>query len=213
MWLIQSLERCYNVDATLSRLARTYQDAKFLRAKASALGFASLKSKGPQVGPSRLNSSRDEDDDDDPYAHDDKDDYDEEDEEDADDDNVDLDVLPTMLVYRNGDLVHNWVRVDWEAGEAGLEEFLTKSAGLPRSQLSFLLTPADIIFFRSPLVQRRILASRATTTMTLISCGMIAMTTWTCRIFFDQTCSGSHPHRNLFRAIYEHYHVCKTTIY
>jgi hypothetical protein len=39
---------------------------------------------------------------------------------------VDLDMLPTMLVYRGGDLVHNWVRVDWEAGHAGLEELLGK---------------------------------------------------------------------------------------
>jgi hypothetical protein len=95
------------------------------------LGFASLKPKGSQVGSSRLGSLREEDDEDDPYAYDDKDDYDEE-EEDVDDDNVDLDVLPTMLVYRNGDLVHNWVRVDWEAGEAGLEEYLTKSVAMPR---------------------------------------------------------------------------------
>ncbi len=33
-------------------------------------------------------------------------------------------MLPTMLVYRNGELVHNWVRVDWEAGTAGIEELL-----------------------------------------------------------------------------------------
>jgi hypothetical protein len=53
-----------------------------------------------------------------------------EDDDEADDfrdDDVDLDMLPTMLVYRSGDLVHNWVRVDWEAGDAGLEEFLEKS--------------------------------------------------------------------------------------
>ena len=61
---------------------------------------------------------------DDPYAYDEKD----EDEEDEDfsEEDVDLDVLPTMLVYRNGELVHNWVRVDWEAGDAGLEELLDK---------------------------------------------------------------------------------------
>ena len=51
---------------------------------------------------------------------------DDEDTEPFQDDDVDLDMLPTMLVYQNGDLVHNWVRVDWEAGDAGLEEFLEK---------------------------------------------------------------------------------------
>jgi len=65
-----------------------------------------------------------QDEEDDPYAYDEKD----EDEEDEDfsEEDVDLDVLPTMLVYRNGELVHNWVRVDWEAGDAGLEELLDK---------------------------------------------------------------------------------------
>ena len=46
--------------------------------------------------------------------------------EDLRDDDVDLDVLPTMLVYRNGELVFNWVRVDWEAGGAGVEELLRR---------------------------------------------------------------------------------------
>jgi hypothetical protein len=63
--------------------------------------------------------NRDDDDDDNPY--------DERDEEGSgDEDTVDLDMLPTMLVYRDGDLVHNWVRVDWEAGRAGIEELLDK---------------------------------------------------------------------------------------
>lgn len=35
-------------------------------------------------------------------------------------------MLPTMLVYRAGELVHNWVRVDWEAGKAGVEELLQR---------------------------------------------------------------------------------------
>ena len=47
-----------------------------------------------------------------------------EDEEDVDVDVVDTDMLPTMLVYRSGQLVHNWVRVDWEAGSLGIDEFL-----------------------------------------------------------------------------------------
>ncbi|KAF8077753.1 thioredoxin-like protein [Lyophyllum atratum] len=119
-----SLERCYLVDDTLARLARLYPDTKFLRARASTLGFASKPSGSSRSSrPSRgSRPSRDDDDDD------------EEDEEDIDDeDNVDLDMLPTMLVYRDGQLVHNWVRVDWEAGQAGIEELLDQHKILPRS--------------------------------------------------------------------------------
>jgi hypothetical protein len=35
-------------------------------------------------------------------------------------------MLPTLLVYRDGELVHNWVRVDWEAGQAGVEDLLAR---------------------------------------------------------------------------------------
>lgn len=45
---------------------------------------------------------------------------------DYDEDSVNTGVLPTMLVYRDGELVYNWVRVDWEAGAAGVEELLLK---------------------------------------------------------------------------------------
>jgi hypothetical protein len=69
-------------------------------------------------------------DDDDPYADDDEESgHDDNSEPDVSDDiesRVDTDMLPTMLVYRGGDLVHNWVRVDWEAGPAGIEELLKK---------------------------------------------------------------------------------------
>ena len=121
----QSLERCYLVDETLARLARTFPDTKFLRAKASALGFATTKSssKSHKFG-TPLKSLREENEDDnDGNGFDEKDNYDDEDSE-ADD--VDLDMLPTMLVYLNGELVHNWVRVDWEADKAGIEELLDK---------------------------------------------------------------------------------------
>ncbi|KAF8163587.1 thioredoxin-like protein [Crassisporium funariophilum] len=120
-----SLERCYLVDEMLARLARSYPDTKFLRAKASALGFASTSSssKTKKTG-SRLKPPREEDEDDsDGYSE--KNNHDDSENED-DDDNVDLDMLPTMLVYRSGELVHNWVRVDWEAGPAGIEELLDK---------------------------------------------------------------------------------------
>ncbi|KAF8912092.1 thioredoxin-like protein [Gymnopilus junonius] len=128
-----SLERCYTVDETLARVARAYPDTKFLRVKASSLGFASLNnSSKPNPIASRLKSVS-EDDEEDPYAYDEKGDYDEEEEDGYEDEEVDLDMLPTMLVYRNGQLVHNWVRVDWEAGPAGLEEFLDKHNILPQS--------------------------------------------------------------------------------
>jgi thioredoxin-like negative regulator of GroEL len=46
-----SLERCYKVDETLARLARSYTDTKFLRSKASALGFATLNSPSKPKNP------------------------------------------------------------------------------------------------------------------------------------------------------------------
>lgn len=67
---------------------------------------------------------------------------------DYDEDSVDTDMLPTMLVYHDGELVHNWVRVDWEAGGAGVEELLVKwvPSLLPLSFLlsSFLFIPEII---------------------------------------------------------------------
>ncbi len=132
----QSLDRCATLDETLSRLARLYPTVKFLRARAGALGFASSSSSSTRnssslstrtpfslhrspsrkiLVPGRYPQSDDEDDDDDS-----------EDEHNDDgwaDDAVDTDVLPTMLVYRGGELVHSWVRVDWEA-TMGVEELL-----------------------------------------------------------------------------------------
>ena len=111
----------------MARLARSFPDTKFLRAKASALGFATTKSssKSHKFG-TPLKSLREEDEDkeeDDGEGFDEKDKYDD---EDSETDDVDLDMLPTMLVYLNGELVHNWVRVDWEADKAGIEELLDK---------------------------------------------------------------------------------------
>ncbi|KAF8546992.1 thioredoxin-like protein [Imleria badia] len=124
-----SLDRCYSLDDTLSKLARLYPQTKFLRARAAALGFAS---KAPSTKRHRSRQERMpgrfvEDNDDDPYddgegeeqiPYYDEDEYEEED--------VDTDMLPTLLVYRDGELVHNWVRVDWEAGKAGIEELLSR---------------------------------------------------------------------------------------
>ena len=141
---LKSLDRCADLDSTLTRLARTCEDVKFLRARASALGFAStsssqkfsrLSSSGIGTSSSRIHrparrSRVDEDDEEDPYAYENEDTEKDATEGDAysdfDDDNVDTDVLPTMLVYRDGQLVHNWVRVDLEAGKAGVEELLSR---------------------------------------------------------------------------------------
>ncbi|TFK42302.1 thioredoxin-like protein [Crucibulum laeve] len=128
-----SLERCYMLDETLSRLARAQPETKFLRARASALGFATSAKKSKRIPPSRLRPPL-EVDEDDPYGDDDENEDYRDDEEDNIDDNVDLDMLPTMLVYRDGELVHNWVRVDWEA-QAGIEELLEKHHILPRDSL------------------------------------------------------------------------------
>ncbi|KAG9310269.1 hypothetical protein JVU11DRAFT_5561 [Chiua virens] len=120
-----SLDRCFLLDDTLSRLARIYPQTKFLRARAAALGFA-CKASASKRRASRQRSMPgkfvDEEDLCDgveeaktPYY----------DEDEYEDDDVDTDMLPTLLVYRDGGLVHNWVRVDWEAGRAGVEELLS----------------------------------------------------------------------------------------
>jgi hypothetical protein len=109
-------------------LARIHPDTKFIHARASALGFASTSSSSRHPPPSRIRSTN-QDDEDDPYGDGDEKYHDEEELEFADQyTDVDTDMLPTMLVYRDGELVHNWVRVDWEAGEAGIEELLAKYA-------------------------------------------------------------------------------------
>ena len=122
----------------MSKLAREHATIKFLRAKASAVGFTSRSSLTPPkrttLPPPAKRSIKSgtifEEDEEDPYGEPEYNEKDSEDEADEfghdDDDNVDTDMLPTMLVYRGGDLVYNWVRVDWEAGKAGVEELLVK---------------------------------------------------------------------------------------
>ncbi|KAJ4471966.1 thioredoxin-like protein, partial [Lentinula aciculospora] len=131
-----SLDRCFLLDDTLAHLARMYPDTKFLRCRAAALGFATTSKPKPLSKATRppRKSIRDDDDDD---LFDEKDDHDDEDGDSYEEDNVDLDMLPTMLVYRDGELVHNWVRVDWEAGEAGVEELLDKHHVLPKNETFF----------------------------------------------------------------------------
>jgi len=128
-----SLERCAEIDEALVRAARTSPHTKFLRARAAAIGYASLgRSATGALGPkstlsrndkelytlnehsdfSKLEHTQDDLGGDCDYV------YEEED--------VDLDMLPTILVYRDGELLHTWVRVDWEAGKDGIENFLLK---------------------------------------------------------------------------------------
>jgi hypothetical protein len=132
------LDRCEALDNTLGKLAREHGTIKFLRAKASAVGFASGSSsttpKRTTLSASTKHSIKSgtirEEDEEDPYGEPEYNEKDHEDEDDElefdDEDNVDTDMLPTMLVYRGGDLVYNWVRVDWEAGKAGVEELLVR---------------------------------------------------------------------------------------
>lgn len=118
----QSLERCYTLDDELGRLARINPNTKFLRARAGVLGFASKPSQKKSVSRAPRHRTIKEDDEDDPYGS-----ADEDGEDGLDEDDVDTDVLPTLLAYRDGDLVHSWVRVDWEAeAVGGLEDLLAR---------------------------------------------------------------------------------------
>ena len=133
---IKSLDRCDTIDDRLMRLARENPNTKFIRCRASTIGFALNPQAKPRslrppsstyLSKSRTSPRFAHQDGDDPYGSDtneptcidalDKD----EDEKD-----VDTDMLPTILVYRSGQLVHNWVRVDWEAGLLGIDELLAR---------------------------------------------------------------------------------------
>jgi hypothetical protein len=127
----QSLDRCAKIDAVLIQVARASPHTKFLRARAAAIGFASLGRSATGALGTKSTLSRhsqelytlSENSDFSKLEHtegDLGDDYDYESEEEE----VDLDMLPTILVYRDGELLHTWVRVDWEAGKDGIENFL-----------------------------------------------------------------------------------------
>ena len=139
------------MDDTLTRLARTYPHTKFLRARAGAIGFASGAGQSSKSNPVNASASlsysrvpsrgvisqhsriQEKDEFFDEVEEDEKanDDDDEEEEDDQwEDDAVDTDVLPTILVYRGGDLVHSWIRVDWEAKQ-GIEELLKRCVYRP----------------------------------------------------------------------------------
>ncbi|KAI9457650.1 hypothetical protein BJY52DRAFT_1272172 [Lactarius psammicola] len=162
-----SLDRCDTIDDRLARLAREHPDTKFIRCRASTIGFALMPGAKPRssrppsstyLSKSRTTPRFSEQEEDDPYGDDlgaavvDTPSEDE-DEEDVDVD-VDTDMLPTMLVYRSGQLVHNWVRVDWEAGSLGIEEFLKQHHIIQptgvRESLTVPLDDEDDLVFSNP---------------------------------------------------------------
>jgi len=102
------LDRCILLDSSLSSLARSHPSVKFVRARAGAVGFASpsTSTSGSNIKSRRHHYS--DEDEDDPY-----DSPSDPDTLGAADQPVDTDMLPTVLIYRDGQLVHNWVRVDW----------------------------------------------------------------------------------------------------
>ena len=160
---IKSLDRCDTVDDLLMRLARENPNTKFIRCRASAIGFAlNSKAKPRSLRPpsstylskSRISPRFVHQDDDDPYGGDadeptDIDALNKDEDEDEDEEDVDTDMLPTILVYRSGQLVHNWVRVDWEAGLLGIDELLERCVdfyAIHRKNLDLLSTVATILF-------------------------------------------------------------------
>lgn len=118
---MQSLDRCHNLNTTLTQLARSHPETKFLRGRAGLLGFAAISNNRGERGSSTIRRTYHDDEAEESFpgeleAYEDS----------EDDEDVDLDVLPTILVYKGGELVHNWVRVDWEAGRETIEELLSK---------------------------------------------------------------------------------------
>ncbi|KAI0287291.1 hypothetical protein BC826DRAFT_56337 [Russula brevipes] len=163
-----SLDRCDTIDDRLMRLAREHPNTKFIRCRASAIGFALTPQAKPRnlrppsstyLSKSRTSPRFAEHDEDDPYGSDQDeptiiDALSEGEDDGGDDDSVDTDMLPTMLVYRSGQLIHNWVRVDWEAGLLGIDELLERHdiiqprhAGRP---LSVPLNDEDDLVFSTP---------------------------------------------------------------
>jgi hypothetical protein len=121
-------------------LARENPNTKFIRCRASAIGFALSSQAKPRslrppsstyLSKSRISPSFAHQEDDDPYGSD-KDEptiinaLNRDEDEDEGEEDVDTDMLPTILVYRSGQLVHNWVRVDWEAGLLSIDELLER---------------------------------------------------------------------------------------
>ncbi len=102
----QHEERCQTLDTILTLLSRQNPHTKFLRARAAHFEFAVKTSRLPSGGSSC-------------YA----DEYDECQGEEVE---VDTELLPTLLVYRGGELEFTWVRVDLEAGPGGISTLLKR---------------------------------------------------------------------------------------
>jgi len=161
-----SLDRCDVIDDRLARLAREHPDTKFIRCRASAIGFALMPGAKPRStrppSSTYLSKSRTtprfSGQEDDPYGDDMGvavvDTPSEDDDEEDDDVDVDTDMLPTMLVYRSGQLVHNWVRVDWEAGSLGIDGLLKQHRIIKPirvgESLTVLLDDEDDLVFSNP---------------------------------------------------------------
>lgn len=130
----KSVPACIRLTSSLSSLARLHPRTKFLQVKASSIGFGSSSSSSSTKAtsnplPSLSNQSRSEDDED----EDEEEDKEVEDDEDYElDDEDSKDVLPTILIYRKGELEANLVRPDlleeeWRGGdERGVREILIK---------------------------------------------------------------------------------------
>jgi hypothetical protein len=56
--------------------------------------------------------------------------------DDLDEDDMNTDVLPTALAFRDGELVYAWARVDWEAKATGNLEDLLARFGSVRVQFT-----------------------------------------------------------------------------
>ena len=145
------------------RLARENPNTKFIRCRASAIGFALNSQAKPRglrppsstyLSKSRTSPRFAHQDDDDPYGSDTDettviDALNKDEDVDVDEEDVDTDMLPTILVYRSGQLVHNWVRVDWEAGLLGIDELLERCVdfyAIHWMYLDLLSTVATISF-------------------------------------------------------------------
>ncbi|KAG8793832.1 hypothetical protein FRC12_001462 [Ceratobasidium sp. 428] len=106
--------RCSAIDEALARLARSYVSTKFVRTRASVIGFAAISSGADsstfdsRIAPRRPMTDGDDEEIDEPMIE------------------VDTEMLPTLLIYRAGQLEHTFIRVDWEAGEGGIQNLLVK---------------------------------------------------------------------------------------
>ncbi|EPQ29375.1 uncharacterized protein PFL1_03130 [Pseudozyma flocculosa PF-1] len=96
----RGVEACAVLTSALSSLARTYPRTKFLQVQASAIGFGGAR---PRHDDGTIDEDDEEDEGGDARARQDR----------------AADVLPTLLVYRGGELVANLVRVDLEEAWRG----------------------------------------------------------------------------------------------